>query len=121
MIDGDSAIGKTLVRKRIECLMSMDKAYSDIKVISVDRLYQDTEFNVLEYIKKLKNNCIIIDNADVLLDNKTREYIGYDINNQYIIMGRCNNSLAVTPNQIATLIREGNTLKLDYYIGLQTN
>ena len=39
-------------------------------------------------IKKLKDKLIVIDNADILLDDALRAYISLDDKNQYIIIGR---------------------------------
>lgn len=71
----------------------------------------------MEELKRFNDKCVIIDNADVMIDKESREYIGLDLNNQYIIIGRHNDELAITPNQIARLVKTGNTLKLDYYVG----
>ena len=36
----------------------------------------------------MKDKLFVIDNADILLDDKMRQYIAFDAQNQYVIIGR---------------------------------
>ena len=44
--------------------------------------------NIKRFIKNTKGFLIIIDNADIVLDNELREMIYEDNHNQYLIIGR---------------------------------
>ena len=45
----------------------------------------------------------MIDNADILLDDKMRRYIAFDDKNQYIIIGRNPTGLQLTVDEIFEL------------------
>ena len=45
----------------------------------------------------------MIDNADLLLDDRMREYIAHDKNNQYIIIGRNPKGLLLNYDEICEL------------------
>ena len=49
--------------------------------------------NIKRFIKNTKGFLIIIDNADIVLDNELREMIYEDNHNQYLIIGRDPHSL----------------------------
>lgn len=49
---------------------------------------------------------IVIDNADILLDDDTRKYIALDDKNQYLIIGRNPRNLFVTKENLSELVSE---------------
>ena len=95
-VTGDAGTGKTLVfsflqetaaeNKNIKCFNYLDKAKS----------YKSA-------IKQSKGKLIIIDNADLLLDDAMRQYIAMDDKNQYIIIGRNPTGLELTQDEIYEL------------------
>jgi ABC transporter, ATP-binding protein len=55
----------------------------------------------------------VIDNADILLDDKMRQYIAFDAQNQYVIIGRNPTGLMLELDEIYELSSEninGRTL-----------
>ena len=55
----------------------------------------------------------MIDNADILLDDKMRQYIAFDAQNQYVIIGRNPTGLMLELDEICELSSEninGRTL-----------
>ena len=64
----------------------------------------------------LNSKLIVIDNADILLENQPRllNHIASDMSNQYLIMARCPLDLGLSPNYYATLVEEGKRFSLDY-------
>jgi energy-coupling factor transporter ATP-binding protein EcfA2 len=120
LITGNSGTGKSLLFKHLDNLSYTDKSIFCINSYicekyaeSLNKNLQDT---LLEMIKRHKNSLIIIDNADTLFNDNIRKYIGFDLNNQYLIFGRNVRGLWINENRIARLIRndETKTIYLDY-------
>lgn len=64
-------------------------------------------YQVLNEIqKRSKGKLIIIDNADILLDDAMRSYIALDGNNQYIIIGRNPTGLLLNIDEVYELQNE---------------
>ena len=53
---------------------------------------------------QIKGKLIVIDNADILLDDETRKYISLDGNNQYLIIGRNPKNLFTTKDNLFELV-----------------
>ena len=95
-IKGDSGTGKSAVFSFIEELTTEQK---NIKCYN----YLDAKANYKGAIKRSKDKLFVIDNADLLLDDKMREYIAHDKNNQYIIIGRNPKGLLLSYDEIYEL------------------
>ena len=80
-IVGNSGTGKSAVFSFLQELAAEDK---QIKCYN----YLDKGTGYKGSIKKFKEKLIVIDNADILLDDNMRWYIATDGQNQYIIIGR---------------------------------
>ena len=80
-IKGDSGVGKSAVFSFLEEMAAED---SRIRCFN----YRDAKKNYKTSIKNFREKLLIIDTADLLLDDKMREYIAMDGKNQYIIIGR---------------------------------
>ncbi|MFR5148911.1 MAG: hypothetical protein ACLTER_04705 [Ruminococcus sp.] len=50
--------------------------------------YQDYQKDIKVSVSSESGKLIVIDNADILLDDDTRKYISTDDKNQYLIIGR---------------------------------
>mgnify|MGYP006893955056 FL=1 len=50
--------------------------------------YLDYQKNIGNMIRNTEKKLIVINNADILLDDDTRKYIALDDKNQYLIIGR---------------------------------
>ena len=68
--------------------------------------YLDWNKSYKSSIKRSKGKLIIIDNADILLDDAMRSYIAFDGNNQYIIIGRNPTGLLLNIDEVYELQNE---------------
>lgn len=68
--------------------------------------YLDWNKSYKSSIKRSKGKLIIIDNADILLDDAMRSYIALDGNNQYIIIGRNPTGLLLNIDEVYELQNE---------------
>lgn len=105
---GDSGEGKTLLA---EMLKQPSDKYN-IKVFdyrdSKGQAYKDFK----SFIKNESGYLVVIDNADLLLDEESREEICLNNNNQYLIIGRNPSDLCITYNEIKKLQIKNNILTL---------
>ncbi len=96
---GDSGTGKTAAFSFIKECMAMNP-----KIFCLD--YFDYQKNVKEMICEAKGKLIVIDNADILLDDDTRKYISQDNKNQYLIIGRNPRNLFATKENLFELVSQ---------------
>lgn len=81
ILTGSSATGKTASFSFMRECMAVNP---DILCIN----YQEYQKDIKRLIASEKGKLIVIDNADILLDDETRKYISMDDKNQYLIIGR---------------------------------
>ena len=97
ILTGDSGTGKTASFSFIkEC------AAVNSSILCLN--YLDYQRNIKEIISQAKGKLIVIDNADVLLDDDTRKYISLDDKNQYLIIGRNPKNLFATKENLFELV-----------------
>ena len=99
LVGGDSGTGKTVLYDMLEDLKQTEE-YNAIK------LFNYKSEDVLEKLKQCRNNFVVIDNADILLDDYTRKYISLDDKNQYLIIGRNPRNLFATRENLYELKSE---------------
>lgn len=68
--------------------------------------YLDYQKNIGDIIRNTERKLIVIDNADILLDDDTRKYIALDGKNQYLIIGRNPKNLFATKENLFELVSE---------------
>ena len=68
--------------------------------------YTDYQKNILEILQQTKGKLIVIDNADILLDDTARKHISLDEENQYLIIGRNPKNLFATKENLFELTNE---------------
>lgn len=68
--------------------------------------YQDYQKDIRKLIEGEKGKLIVIDNADILLDDDIRKYISLDDKNQYLIIGRNPKNLFTTSDNLFELVSE---------------
>ena len=68
--------------------------------------YQDYQKDIKKLIAGETGKLIVIDNADILLDDNTRKYISLDDKNQYLIIGRNPKNLLATKENLFELVSE---------------
>ncbi|MCI7792245.1 MAG: ABC transporter ATP-binding protein [Lachnospiraceae bacterium] len=99
ILTGDSGTGKTASFSFIKECMALNP---DIMCLN----YLDYQKDIADIIKKAKGKLIVIDNADVLLDDDVRKYIALDDKNQYLIIGRNPKNLFTTKDNLFELASE---------------
>lgn len=99
ILTGDSGTGKTASFSFIKECMALNP---DIVCLN----YLDYQKNIGDIIRNTEKKLIVIDNADVLLDDDTRKYIALDDKNQYLIIGRNPKNLFVTKENLFELMSE---------------
>ena len=99
ILTGDSGTGKTASFSIIKECMVLNP---DIVCLN----YLDYQKNIGDIIRNTEKKLIVIDNADILLDDDTRKYIALDDKNQYLIIGRNPKNLFVTKENLFELVSE---------------
>ena len=99
ILTGLSATGKTASFSFMRECMAVN---SNIVCIN----YQDYKKDIKKIIAAETGKLIVIDNADILLDDDTRKYISMDDKNQYLIMGRNPKNLFATSDNLVELVSE---------------
>ena len=101
---GDSGTGKSFL---VEALNKQGLA---IEVFDHRDLHEEKINNIKRFIKNTKDFLIIIDNADIILDDELRELIYEDINNQYLIVGRDPHNLFLSKHNFVDINVKGNDI-----------
>lgn len=96
LINSVSGEGKTYLFSKLS-KWSADKEH----IICIN--YQTNKGYIKELLGKVKKKLIIIDNADILLDEYDRKQIALDTNNQYIIIGRLVENLLITKENLCSV------------------
>lgn len=99
ILTGDSGTGKTASFSFIKECMALNH---DILCFN----YLDYQKDIAGMIKAAQKKLIVIDNADILLDDNLRKYIALDDKNQYLIIGRNPKNLFATKENLFELVSE---------------
>lgn len=109
ILTGDSGTGKTASFSFIKECMAIN---SSILCLN----YLDYQKNIMEILRQADRKLIVIDNADILLDDDTRKYISLDDKNQYLIIGRNPRNLFTTKENLFELISEKVGEQIEFQI-----
>lgn len=96
---GDSGTGKTASFSFIRECMAINP-----KIFCLN--YLDYQKDIKDMISKTEGKLIVVDNADILLDDDTRKYISLDDKNQYLLIGRNPKNLFATKENLFELVSE---------------
>lgn len=99
LLMGDSGTGKTASFSFIRECMAINP-----KILCLNYLEYQKDMKAL--ISKEEGKLIVIDNADILLNDATRKYISLDDKNQYLIIGRNPKNLFATKENLFELVSE---------------
>lgn len=99
ILTGKSGTGKTAAFSFIKECMALNP---DILCLN----YLDYQKNILDILQSVNGKLIVIDNADILLNDETRKYISLDDRNQYLIIGRNPRNLFATRENLFELVSE---------------
>lgn len=106
LVGGDSGTGKTVLYELLEDLKLTEK-YKAIK------LFNYKSDNFLETIKQCRNNFIVIDNADILINDDVRRYINFEFTNQYMLFLRNCDGLNVSDKSFKVMQLKDNRITLE--------
>jgi hypothetical protein len=124
VIKGDSGVGKTAVynyfyRKFLNQDVPSLKCYDarSLRILMQSSGNESFSEELLKQLSSVNNSMVFIDNADIMVDDKIKDYMLMVNNgNSYILFGRNVNGLWVTENNVANLIRDDRhkTITLNY-------
>lgn len=97
ILTGASATGKTASYSFIRESMALNP-----NILCLN--YLDYQKDIKEILTQTKGKLIVIDNADILLDDATRKHISVDGDNQYLIIGRNPKNLFATKENLFELV-----------------
>ena len=97
ILTGDSGTGKTASFSFIRECAALNP---DILCLN----YLDYQKDIREIISQVERKLIVIDNADILLDDDTRKHISLDGKNQYLIIGRNPGNLFAAKENLFELV-----------------
>ena len=106
LVGGDSGTGKTVLYEMLEDLRLADE-YNAIKLFN----YKSDDF--LESIKQCRGRFIVIDNADILIDDEVRRFINFEFSNQYMLFLRNCDGLNVSDKSFKVLKLDNNRITLE--------
>ena len=101
-----SGTGKTVLYEMLEDLRLTDE-YKAIK------LFNYKSDNLLETIKQCRDSFIVIDNADILIDDDIRRFINFESSNQYMLFLRNCDGLNVSDKSFKVLKLDNNRITLE--------
>ena len=99
ILTGSSGTGKTASFSFIRECMAVNP-----EILCIN--YHDYQKYIRKLIEGEKGKLIVIDNADILLDDDIRKYISLDDKNQYLIIGRNPKNLFTTSDNLFELVSE---------------
>ncbi len=113
ILTGDSGTGKTAAFSFIRECMAVNP-----NILCIN--YLDYQKDIRDMISRVDGKLVVIDNADILLDDDTRKYISLDDKNQYLIIGRNPKNLFATKENLFELasrkIEEQTELTIREYL-----
>ena len=109
ILTGDSATGKTVTFSFIKECMAINP-----NILCFN--YLDYQKDIKEILTKTKGKLVVIDNADILLDDITRKHISLDSDNQYLIIGRNPKNLFATKENLFELVSKERGEQIEFQI-----
>ena len=106
LVGGDSGTGKTVLYEMLEDLRLTDE-YKAIKLFN----YKSDE--LLESMKQCRDRFIVIDNADILIDDEVRRFINFEFSNQYMLFLRNCDGLNVSDKSFKVLKLDNKRITLE--------
>lgn len=106
LVGGDSGTGKTVLYEILEDLR-LTTEYKNIK------LFNYKSDNLLESLKQCRDSFIVIDNADILINDEVRRFINFEFSNQYMLFIRNCDGLNVSDKSFKVLQLDNNKITLE--------
>ena len=77
------------------------------------RLFNYRTDNLRESLEQCRNSFIVIDNADILIDDNIRRFINFEFSNQYMLFSRNCDGLNVSDKSFKVLKFDNNRITLE--------
>ena len=106
LVGGDSATGKTVLYGILEDL-KMTEEFRSIRLFN----YKTDGF--FGQLAQCKNRFIVIDNADILIDDEVRRFINFEFSNQYMLFLRNCDGLNVSDKSFRVMKLCNNEVTLE--------
>ena len=106
LVGGDSGTGKTVLYEMLEDIRLTDE-YKSIKLCN----YKSD--NLIESIKQCRDSFIVVDNADILINDEVRRFINFEFSNQYMLFLRNCDGLNVSDKSFKVLKFDNNRITLE--------
>lgn len=106
LVGGDSGTGKTVLYEMLADLR-LTEEYNAIKLFN----YQSD--HMTEELEKCRNCFIVIDNADILINDEVRKFINFEFSNQYLLFLRNCDGLNVSDKSFKVLKMMNNRITLE--------
>ena len=103
---GDSGTGKTATFSFIRECMAIDS-----RILCLN--YLDYQKDIMTIVSNTQGKLIVIDNADILLNDEIRRFINFEFSNQYMLFSRNCDGLNVSDKSFKILKVEGNRITLE--------
>lgn len=109
LLTGKAATGKTTVFSFIKECMPLNPELLCLN-------YLDYSRDIKDIISHAEGKLVVIDNADILLDDETRKLISLDDRNQYLIIGRNPKNLFATKENLFELVSKQQGEQIEFEI-----
>ena len=106
LVGGDSGTGKTFLYGMLEDIR-LTEEYNAIKLFN----YKSDNFS--ESLMQCRGSFIVIDNADILINNEIRRFINFELSNQYMLFLRNCDGLNVSDKSFKVLKQDNNRITLE--------
>jgi hypothetical protein len=106
LVGGDSGTGKTVLYEMMGDLRLTDE-YKAIK------LFNYKSDNLLKSLKQCRDSFIVIDNADILINDEVRKFVNFEFSNQYMLFLRNCDGLNVSDKSFKVLKLDNNRITLE--------
>ena len=106
LVGGDSGTGKTVLYEMLEDVR-LTKQYNAIK------LFNYKSENMKESLMKCRDCFIVIDNADIQIDDDIRRFINFEFSNQYMLFLRNCDGLNVSDKSFKILKLKDDKITLE--------
>lgn len=104
IVMGDSGNGKTYLYKFLEEYRGTD-GYEDVVLFN----YKSDDFH--KRLQGMEKKFIVIDNADIILDDADKQFINFHKENQFLLFKRDFTNLFVNPTSLVTLKQDDNIIR----------
>lgn len=113
VISGESGTGKSLLANYLEGLKYAN-VYNKCLDINVNVLSYTYEFLKDEVIRR-PSTLVVIDRADLILNEEDIEFIRCDDNHHYLIFARTCHNFGISPNYFGDFVITGNRVTINYH------